>query len=76
MLQFNCNSTPIATLVAVLKACSELRASRASCDKSFCKAISLWVLDIKKIGREAGFALAYFLMTVCSGCALEVGGKV
>ena len=51
----------------------ELWASKTSCNKILCKAASLWVIDMSE---AADFVLAHFLMTVCDGCASEVGSKV
>ena len=51
----------------------ELWASETNCNENLCKAAFLWVLDV---GGAADFLLARFLMTVCNGCASEVGSKV
>ena len=61
------------TIVADLEAHSELRASETNCNEHSCKAAFLCVLDA--VGAT-DFLLAHFLMTVCGGCALEVGSKV
>ena len=73
MLQFHCNSTPLATFVVVLEACSELRASGTICNENSCKAISLWVLAM---GTAADCMLVCNPMTVCGGSALEVDSEV
>ena len=62
-----------ATIVMDLEACSEFRASEANYNENLCKAAFLGVLDA---GGVADFLLARFLMTVCYGCASEVGSKV
>ena len=61
------------TIVVDPEAGGKLRASKTSCNEHLCKVAFLGVLDA--VGA-AVFLLAHFLMTVCSGCASEVGSKV
>ena len=62
-----------ATIVADSEARGELWASETSFNENSCKSAYLWVLDVD---GPANFLLACFLMTVCDGCASEVGREV
>ena len=61
------------TIVADLEAHGELRASKTNYNENLCKSAFLCVLDA--VGA-VDFLLACLLMTLCSGCAVEVGSKV